>query len=243
MTAQRFSLLPARYAERVAERRDAVVAAAALLALVGLLAVASLVQGHQLRQAESKRDVERIRHAELQARRRALAPFRQLSDGILGRERLLTAAMETEVSWSRVLSSVSATFPADASLTSLTAESSLPAFGAVRPPNPVDESRVIGSSTFNGYSVETFTPGVERLLQLLEAVTGLSEPRLQEGAVEKIGARQVTNFEGTTFVDGAALSDRYAAGLPAEHDVAVPRTGGGGSAPAPRSAVTPRAPR
>ncbi len=228
---RRFNLLPARYVERMAERRSAGVVAAALLVLVAVLAVASLAQSHQLAQAEKRRDVERVRNGELQARRRELTPFRQLADGIVGRERLLAGAMATQVSWAAMLTSLSNTFPAGASLTSLTAESTLPPFGAVPPVTPGTEGRVIGSTTLKGYSVESFTPGLERMLQLLDAVAGLSQPRLQVGAVEKIGERPVTDFEGTTFVDGTALTGRYADGLPPESDVEVPRLGGGGSAP------------
>lgn len=227
----RFNLLPARYVERMAERRSAGVVAAVLLALLALLAVASLAQSRQLTQAEERRDVERARTAELQVRRRALAPFRQLVDGMVGRERLLGDAMATQVSWAGVLTRLSNTFPAGASLTSFTAESTLPPFGGV-PVTPDSEGRVVGSTTLKGYSVESFAPGLERMLQLLGAVAGLSQARLQVGAVEKIGERPVTDFEGTTFVDGTALTGRYAEGLPPDSDVEVPRLGGGGPTPA-----------
>jgi len=223
---RRFNLLPARYAERVAERRAAGVVGAGLLTLVALLTVASLVQSRQLARAERTRDVERARTAELQARRAALTPFRELANGIVGRERLLSAAMETQVSWATVLTSLSTTFPAGSSLTSLTTESELPPFGAVPAVTPGVEGRVIGSATLKGYSVESFNPGVEQLLRLLAGVTGLSEPRLQVGAVEEIGERPVTNFEGGAFVDATALTGRYAGGLPPESDVEVPRIGG-----------------
>ena len=237
----RFNLLPARHVERMATRRAAGFAAGGLVVLMVLLGLASLVQSAQLRQAERERDIEQARNVELQTRRKALAPFRQLSDGIVGRERLLTAAMETQVSWTDVLTSLSATFPSDASLTSLTAESLVPSFGAVPPVKSADKARVIGSTTLKGYSVQKFTPGVERMLQLLEDVNGLSEPRLQEGTAEKIGDRPVTTFDGSTFVDGAALSGRYAGGLPPEDDVKVPRTGGGAPAPPAPSGGGPRA--
>lgn len=241
MTKQ-FNLLPARYVERMAERRSAGVVGAALLALVAVLMVASVAQSRQMAQAERERTVEQARNAELQARRSALAPFRELSNGIVGRELLLGAAMETQVSWAAVLTSLSETFPAEASLTSLTAESALPAFGVIPPVQPADQSRVIGSTTFAGYSVEEFTPGVERVLDLLELVTGLSQPLLQEGVDEEIGERPVTNFQGTTFVDGTALSGRYAQGLPPEDDVELPRAGGGASAPAAPSPSPSQAP-
>ena len=203
MTAE-FNLLPARYVQRMVERRWAAMAGAGLAVLVIVLLVASLLQSRQMAQVERERTLEQARNTELLARRTELAPFRQLNDGIVGRERLLVAAMGTQVSWTSVLSSLSATFPAGASLTSLTAESSLSAFGAVPPTATADEGRVIGSTTFQGYSLEEFTPGVERVLDLLQGVTGLSQPRLQEGVDEKIGEVPVTNFDGTAFVDGSA---------------------------------------
>lgn len=236
---RRFNLLPARYAERMAERRSAGVVGVVVLVLVAVLAVASLAQGRQLAQAERRREVERARNAELQSRQRALAPFRELANGIVGRERVLAGAMATQVSWSAVLTSLSQVFPAGASLTSLTAESKLPPLGAMPSVKPGVDGPVIGSTTLKGYSVESFTPGVEQVLRLLGTVTGLSEPRLQVGDVEEIGERPVTSFEGSTFVDAAALSERYTDGLPSERDVEVPRIGGA-SAPAAANASPAR---
>jgi Tfp pilus assembly protein PilN len=239
----KINLLPPRYVERMAERRLARIAAIALVVLVVLLGLASLVQSRRLDQAERTRQVERARNDELVARRRALAPYRQLADGILGRERLLAGAMETQVSWAGVLTSLSQTFPAGASLTSLVAESTLPAFGAVPPVKGATEARVIGSTTLHGYSVERFTPGVERMLQLLDGVVGLSQPRLQIGTVQDLAGRSVTTFEGETFLDGAALTSRYANGLPPENDVELPRLGGAAPAASSPSATSERASR
>ena len=238
----RFNLLPAHYAERIAERRRAVLTAGALAVLLAVLAVSAFAQSRRLTQAQERRDVEQARNAELQARRRQLQPFRQLADGIIGRERLLTAGMETQVSWATVLSSLSQSFPADASLTSFTATSTLPAFGAVPPVKPGNQGSVIGSSALTGYSVREFTPGVDRMLELLASVVGLAEPRLEVGTADKIGARSVTTFEGGTFVDAQALTGRYAQGLPPEVDVDLPVTARAAAAPPPASGNAPRPP-
>ena len=221
-----FNLLPARYVERVAERRLAARTAAALTALLILLAVAGFSQSRQLRQAEERRDVEQARTDVLMARRGELLRFRQLADGIAARERLLTAAMGTEVSWATILASLALSFPADASLTSVNLETKLPPFGAP-PMIQGDDRSVIGSSALKGYSVNTFTPGVERLLQVLVAVTGLSEPRLQVGTRVEMGKQPVTTFDGSAFVDAGALTGRYSRGLPTEDDVEIPAIGGG----------------
>lgn len=222
MTTPPFNLLPARYAERVAERRWARMVAVALVVLLGALAVSGLNQGRRLRQTERTRDVEQARNAALAARGRELVRYRQLADAVAGRERLLAAAMGAEVSWATVLSSLAQSFPADSSLVSITAESKLPAFGVLPPVKAGNEKPAIGLASLKGYSVERFTPGVERLLQTLATVRGLSEPRLQEGTVAEIGDRPVTTFEGNAFVDARALSGRYAEGLPAEDNVEIP---------------------
>lgn len=225
MSVDRFSLLPPYYAQRMAERRWARITAAALVAVLGLLVLAGLSQGRRLRQTEKKRDVEQARNAALVTRGGQLVRFRQLADAVSGRERVLAVAMGTEVSWATVLDNLGRSFPADSSLTSITAESKLPAFGALPPVKAGNEKAMIGTAALKGYSVETFTPGVQRLLQMLVTVKGLSEPRLQAGTLDEIGARPVTSFEGNAFLDARVLSGRYAEGLPAEDNIDIPSTG------------------
>jgi Tfp pilus assembly protein PilN len=216
-----FNLLPARYTERITERRWAGMMAVGLVVVVGLLALDGAYQSRQLHKAAKERDRIQARNAALVTRKGQLAPFRQLAESITARERLLSAAMKTEVSWSGVLASLATSFPSDASLTSINLETQLPVFGTL-PMRPGDEQMVIGTTALKGYSVRRFTPGVDRLLQLLGTVNGLSEPRLQVGTREEIGKQPVTTFEGTTFVDGKALTGRYAVGLPLENHVELP---------------------
>lgn len=242
MTAERFSLLPARYAEQVAERRWARLVAGALVVVLSLLVLTGLNQGRALRQTEQKRDVEQARNAALAARAAQLLRFRQLANAVAGQERLLAAAMSTEVSWATVLTSLAQTFPADSSLTSISAESKLPAFGTLPAAKAGSEKSVIGAAALKGYSIERFTPGVERVLQMLVTVRGVSEPRLQVGTVNEIGNRPVTSFDGSAFLDARALSGRYAQGLPAEDDIEIPSIAGGSprSSPPPTTAPVPR---
>jgi hypothetical protein len=224
------NLLPARYAERIGERRWAGAVAAGLLVLLVLLGLVGMAQSGRVGRAEAVRETEQARTRELTARRGELVPFRQLAEGIVTRERLLAEAMQTQVSWAGVLARLSAVFPPDATLTSFTAESSLPAFSDGVPPEPGNEASIIGTVTFNGYAIfsvastEDFAPGVSTTLQVLRTVTGLSEPQLILGARGDIGEVPVTTFEGAALVNGAALTGRYAGGLPAGERVEVPRT-------------------
>ncbi|HWC12839.1 MAG TPA: hypothetical protein VG455_16645 [Acidimicrobiales bacterium] len=221
------NLLPASYAARMVERRWTRWVAIGLVLLVALVVLVSLIQSRRVGQAEGRRDTERARTNQLEARRRELRPFAELAAGVVARERLLSAALRTEVSWATVLADLSLSFPADASLTSLAVELGLPAFGAEAPVEPGNEGAVIGTTRFDGYSVREFSPGVETTLQSLAAARGLAEPRLQEGAVEEVGGTAVTTFEGSTFLDAAALTGRYADGLPPEDDIEVPALAGG----------------
>lgn len=207
---QGVNLLPGHYGERLEERRRISVTAGALLVLLLVLGLLSFTQGRRLDEARSARDAEQARTAVLSARRADLAPFGQLADGVDQRERILTAVMGTEVSWARVLAGLSAAFPADASLVSFTAESTLlPAGSEGTVPTGDDEASPIGSTTYNGYSVAGFDPGVAETLRRLDTVPGLSEPTLQVGAEGEIGGMPVTTFDGSTLLDTAALSGRY----------------------------------
>lgn len=229
------NLLPARYAERMLERRWAGMVAGALLVLLLLLGVLGLAQARRLDRAESERGAEQARTQQLTARQTELLPFRDLANGIIARERLLGEAMQTQVSWAGVLAQLSAVFPADATLTSFTAESIVPAFGDAAPAPAEDEASIVGTVTFNGYAVfnrastDDFAPAVSTTLQMLRTVAGLSEPQLVLGARGDINEVPVTTFEGAALVNRTAFTGRYAEGLPAGERVEVPRA----VAPAP----------
>lgn len=232
MTAS-INVLPARYAERILERRWAGGVGAGLVVLLLLIGLLGLAQSRRLGRAEAQRGTEQARTQELTARQAELLPFRQLAEGITTRQLLLSEAMQTQISWAGVLARLAAVFPADATLTSFTAESFLPTFPEAGPPPPGNEASIIGTVTFNGYatfsvaSTEDFAPGVSTTLQVLRTVTGLSEPQLVLGARGDINDVPVTTFEGAALVNAAALTGRYVEGLPAGERVEVP------GAPAP----------
>ena len=210
MTTHGINLLPIRYEERLVERRRVGATAAGLLALVLALAALSLAQAGRLERAASERDAEQARTAELSARRSELAPFGQLADGVGQREGVLSTVMGAEVSWARVLADLSGAFPADASMVSFTAESMAAPPAGEEPVPAGSVAQPIGSTSFSGYSVAGFDPGLAHTLRGLATAPTLSEPTLQEGATADIGGRAVTTFEGTAFLDTAALSRRYA---------------------------------
>lgn len=191
-----------------------------LLLLLGLVGVG---QSRRLARAESARATEQARTQELSARRAELVPFRDLAEGIVQRELVLAASMQTQVSWAGVLARLSAAFPPATALTSFSAESTVPAFSAAPAAAAPDDTSLIGTITFNGYSVQAFAPGVAGILQSLAAVTGLSEPHLVTADRGEIGEAPVTTFDGGALVDGAALTGRYAEGLPPGERVDVPQ--------------------
>lgn len=222
---QGVNLLPARYVERLFERRLVAATAGGLLVLVLVLLLAAFAQSRDLRAAETQHAQELERTEQLRAERAELAPMRTLAERVRSREDLLAAAMRTEVSWAGVLAGMSAAFPDDASLTAVSAESTLAAFDPDTVVQPGDEGALIGSAVLNGYSVAAFSPGLAQLLDAMVTVTGLSEARLAAGAVEDIGATPVTTFDGTALLDASALTGRYLDGLPPEDDVEVPVVG------------------
>ena len=225
----RVNLLPASYAERIAERRRVGFTGAALGVLLLLLALLSFVQGRTLTEAQEQRDVEQAHAAAMQAQRAKLTPYRELAESVTSRERLLSASMGNQVSWAEVLASLSTRFPTDASLTDLSAESLLPTFATTPAPKPGDTTSMVGTTAMHGYSVAEFRPGVRRILELLAAVSGVARPRLHVGERAEINGQQVTTFDGATLLDGAVLTGRYATGLPPEDDVVIPTFGIGGT--------------
>ncbi len=222
MTAS-FNLLPARYAERMVERRWTGMVAGGLLVLLLLLGLMALGQSRRLGRAESERHTERLRTQELTARRTELLPFRQLAEGIVQREGVLAASMQNQISWAGVLTRLSAALPPATALTSFSAESTVLGSSGGPARAPADDTSLIGTVTFDGYSVEAFDPGVAGILQSLDTVTGLSEPQLATADRGEVGDAPVTNFDGAALVNGAALSGRYAEGLPPGERVDVPR--------------------
>lgn len=234
------NLLPLRYRERMAERRRLAMTAAALGVFLLLLGVVAFSQSRRLDAAQTELEVEQTTTGVLQARRVELTPFRELADGVVRRQRVLTTAMATEISWAGLLTNVSGSFPVDASLTSFSAESGLAPTPQALAVEPGNAASPVGSASFGGYSVSAFAPGLATALQLFNGVSGLSEVRLQAGTLTEIGEAPVTSFEAVSFVDAEALTGRYLEGLPPEYRIDVPPMLAGLTATGPAAEVTGR---
>ena len=213
----RVNLLPKEIEQRARERRATswtIGAVAAYAALLGLVYIAKL---GDLNDARSDRDNAQAAVAEAQAELAALQEFAELDEQMTARNQLLSAAMATEISWARVLNDLSLTFPPSSSLLTFSgASAGAGATGATAaaPANPNSES--VASVTFEGYSVERFAPGVERVLVKFDEVTTFFNAYLSEAAETPRGDTEVTGFSGTMQLNDDAYTGRYADGLPPE---------------------------
>lgn len=198
--------------QRVARRvsRLTVVAVAAWLAMLGSLYV---VKDGQVDDARARRDGAQARVAVVEQEVAALDEYAKLAAKIDARNTILASAMADEVSWARILNDLSLAFPADASMTTLTAALTEPAEPV---PGAVKLAEAVGDVAFTGYSVERFAPGVEGLLLDFENATGFVDTYLTTAAVSEKGTTEVTDFNGKVRLDDNARTGRYDDGLPME---------------------------
>lgn len=213
----RVNLLPKEIEERAKARRVtswAIGAVAAYAALLGLLYIAKL---GDLNAARSDRDDAQATVATLQAELASLQEFAELDAQFTARNELLSAAMATEISWARVLNDLSLTFPPSSSLLSLTAAAEGAGATGADGTAPADpNSDAVGSVTFEGYSVERFAPGVERVLLKFDEVETFYNSYLSAAQETPRGETDVTGFSGTMQLNDEAYTGRYADGLPPE---------------------------
>ena len=208
MTA-RVNLLPREIEQRARARRTtswAIGAVAAFAALLGLLYVAKL---GDLNAARDDRDAAAAEVERLSQELSTLQEFAELDRQLAARNELLRDAMAREISWARVFNDLSLTFPPSSSLTALTAAST---------PADAPEATVgaVGNLTFDGYSVERYAPGVERVLVKFDEVTTFFNSYLTTAGELERGDTEVTSFAGTVQLNEEAYTGRYADGLPPE---------------------------
>ena len=213
MTA-RVNLLPREIAERARTRRTAswTIFGVALFA-VALLGLYFLKAG-QVNQAEDDRNAAQDEVTRLEAQKATLQQFADLDAEVKERNTLLAAAMATEISWARAMNDLALTFPASSSLTALTA--AMQGVDTERATTTTNNPRAIASMAFEGYSVERFAPGVERVLLKFSDVGMFFNSYLTTAAVELRNQTPVTAFDGSLLMSPAARTGRYANGLPPE---------------------------
>lgn len=211
----RVNLLPRELEEQARTRRSTgwtIGAVALWAALLGVLYIAKLADVNEARE-ERDRTQQQVQTA--QAELDSLQRYAELDAQVNERNRLLAAAMATEISWARVLNDLALTFPASSSMLSFVGTAAGAGEAGVDGTGPVNSESVAGA-TFNGYSVERYAPGVERVLVKFGEVDTFFNAYLTEAAEEERGRTEVTAFNGTFQLNDEAYTGRYAQGLPPE---------------------------
>lgn len=209
------NLLPPELEERARARRTTSWTITAVLFWVVLLGVLYLVKLGDLNDARDDRDEARAEVARLQTEVDRLQEYAELDRVVTARNALLTDVMSTEISWARVLNDLALTFPPSSSL--LTFSGATQAAGettGAAAPAPGGES--VASASFDGYSVERYAPGVERVLVKFGDVSAFFRPYVAQANNEERSDAEVTRFNGTFQLNDEAYTGRYANGLPAE---------------------------
>lgn len=209
----RVNLLPPELATKRRARmitRLTFVGVAAWLAVLGSLFVTKTAQ---VEDARVERDAAQAQVQVLENEVAALDEYRVIAARLDARNALLASSMSDEVSWARILNDLSLAFPADASLTSLTA--------ALTPPvealaGEITPQAAVGDLAFNGYSVEELAPGVEGVLIDFEKARGFVNTYLTTASQQEKADTEVTDFNGMVRLDETARTGRYAEGLPTE---------------------------
>ena len=213
----RVNLLPREIAERARTRRTAswtVGAVAVFAALLGLLYLAKLGDVNAAREV---RDATQQVVTERQAELASLEEFAELDRQVTARNQLLSAAMATEVSWARIFNDLALTFPGSGSLLSLQAAVEGAEVAGETGAAPADpNSKSIASVSFEGYSVERFAPGVERVLLKFGDVSMFFNSYLSAANDDDENRRGTTRFVGEFQLNKDARTGRYADGLPPE---------------------------
>lgn len=219
----RVNLLPASVLVERQQRRVALYSLGILVAfLVGLGAVYALQVG-KVNDARAERDRVEGEVALLRAEVASLAKYQRLLDNVDNRETLLTAAMENELSWARVLGDLALQFDRQASLIGVNAATTEPDAAdpqATGTPDVdagvFDLGEPVAQIEFTGYSVDRFAPGVEEVLRKFDKATGFDDAYLSTAGEEVRGTEEVTNFVGEVQIDDRAYTHRYDEGLPEE---------------------------
>ncbi|MGI8575665.1 MAG: PilN domain-containing protein [Egibacteraceae bacterium] len=213
------NLLPPEIAERQRAKKITTLSVALVAVWIFVLGGLYMLKLSDVAAAAETRDQAQAEVVELQAELATLEPVRQLAERLDTHNTLLASAMANEISWARVLNDLSLAFPANASLTSLTASVQAEAEGEVAAA-PVEGAPDFGAEVaqlgFTGYSVERYAPGVESVLVDFAEARGFFHSYLAAANEAEIGETEVTDFNGSVELNRKAYTNRYADGLPPE---------------------------
>ncbi|MBX6371506.1 MAG: hypothetical protein IRZ02_04535 [Acidothermus sp.] len=203
----RVNLLPPELHERRRVRAaQAGTAIAVVLALAGVI-FARVQEGHSVDAAKQQVANQEQRQAQLSQQLRSLNEVRTTAAQLAASEALLTRAMATEIQWSTYLSDLSVIVPNSVWLTQLSLQESLQP-GSLTAPSAA--SGTIGSISLQGYG-KTW-PDLATLLDALgkEAQRGVVQPYFSTAQESFIGDVKVLQYQASTVLSPAALSDRCA---------------------------------
>ena len=216
MTA-RVNLLPREIELRAQARRTASWTVAGVALFAALLLVVYLAKLGAVNDARAERDETQATVDDRREELASLEEFAQLEREVTNRNALLSGAMATEISWARVLNDLALTFPPSSSMLSLEAVAQgASAEGLTGQPPANPNSRSIASVSFEGYSVEQFAPGVERVLLKFGEVDMFFNAYLAQATEDEEIRPGTITFTGNLQLTEEARTGRYAQGLPPE---------------------------
>lgn len=212
----RVNLLPREFEERSRQRRMVGVGILVVLAWVALLAFLLFAKLAAVEDAKQDRDAAQAVVNQLQAEVNSLSAFQELAAQLNAGNELLASAMANEVSWAQLLNDVALTVPTTASLTDLQANLLDLAPGEVGGADVFVESENgdVGVLSVQGYSIESFAPGVEAVLLRFGQVDNFFQQYLSVATADAIGDVGVTSFSADVRLGDTARTDRYVDGLP-----------------------------
>jgi len=213
----RVNLLPRELAERARTRRTTSLTVGAVFAFAAVLGLLYLLKLGAVNEATQERNEQQAVVDEREAELAQLQQYAELDKQVKARNELLSAAMTTQISWARVFNDLALTFPASSSLISLqaTAEGAAQT-GESGQPAAQPNSQSVANVQFNGYSVERYAPGVERVLLKFSDVSMFFNAYLSQATADQPERRDVTTFDGRLQLNDESRTGRYVDGLPQE---------------------------
>lgn len=202
----RVNLLPPEIGERRAFRRVQVGLGSSVVAAVGVVVVLLVSASGSVADAQSDVDTAAARQRVLQSQTAQLRDVTATYRRTAAAQAMLTAAMGSEIRYSRFLDDLSRLVPTNVWVKSVTFTETAPAAaGAAAPATAVVAGR--GTVTFSGVA---FThQDVSAWLDALAGQKGLTAVTLSSSTEALLGSRPTVNWTTTAVVSDDALSGRY----------------------------------